>query len=609
MSTPDGAPVPPAPVRAGGRRRLLTGTALVVVLLLAAGAWVVVRGLLAQRHLETARASLGRAPGALADLRLDDAQAEVEQAGRSTARARALTGDPVWRLAAALPVVGDALATGRGVAVAADDLARSVLPGALEGVRLASASGLRRPDGSVDLERLREAGRPVDRSVAEVARVRASVQALPGEGAPASVRSRWADFAGVVGRLEQGLHGTQSVLELAPALLGEDRPRRFFVMVQQSAESRGTGGLIGGYAVVQAAGGRVTVLSQGSNADLRQGPVPPAAGTPADYVRRWSSFRAFDVWQQVNLSPDLPVVARNVAARWAAQGGPPVDGVVAVDAVALALLLRGSEPLRLADGQALRPDQLEGYLSVGQYAGVPLTQSGALQRKDRLSAIAEAVVARLISGGGSSDRLLRGLGDAVRSGHLRLASDDPQLRPHLAEVGLDGALPRDEVPTAYLVVANAAGGKLDQYLERTVDYALGPCTGGRRTSTVRARLLSDLPAVRLPAYVTFRNDVPGQQSRTNRLRVSVYGTPGARLTSATVDGQPLSLVAGGPGPLVEQGEEGGRPVWSAYLELPPDRAREVVLELDEPVLPGAPQVPQQPLLLPLAATVDAVACS
>ena len=42
-------------------------------------------------------------------------------------------------------------------------------------------------------------------------------------------------------------HLDSTALEIAPTLLGEDRPRRFFVLVQQNAESRGTGGLPGGF--------------------------------------------------------------------------------------------------------------------------------------------------------------------------------------------------------------------------------------------------------------------------------------------------------------------------------------------------------------------------
>lgn len=590
------------PVRRPGR-----ALAIVALVLVAVAAWIGVRGLLAQRSLEQARASLASAPQALLDRRLDDARTAIDVAGASTSRARDLTSDPVWRLAAAVPVLGSSLATARGVATAADDVARGVLPAALAGAEGLDPAALRRPDGSVDVALLRTATPSLLASAQRTADVRTALEALPVDRSVGPVAAGHAEVLDSLVQLDSVVGGAADALEIAPALLGEDRPRRFFVMVQQAAESRGTGGIIGGFAVLETSGGRLSLVARGSNADLRQGYVPPAPGTPEDYIRRYEPFGAFSVWQQVNYSPDLPVVARNVAARWAAQGGAPVDGVVALDATALELLLRGAGPIDLGGGRQLPPDQIERYLSLGQYEGVQLTAEGIADRKDQLSDVAESAVDRLTSGGGDSVELLRGLVDAVQSGHLRMASDDPALQPVLARTGLDGALPGGPQPTAQLVLANATAGKLDQFLDRSVHYELGPCQGDRRTSTVRVGLRS-APPPDLPPYVTFRVDAPDGQSRTNLVRVSLHGTSGAKVRSVTLDGQPVSALAGRTPVRLELGEEGGRPVWTLPVELPPDQQREIVMVVDEPVAEGPVRLPEQPLVQPLDATGSSNGC-
>lgn len=55
-------------------------------------------------------------------------------------------------------------------------------------------------------------------------------------------------------------------------------------------------------------------------------------------------------------------------------------------------------------------------------------------------------------------------------------------------------------------------------------------------------------------------------------------------------------------------EEAGVPFWNVELDLPPGRERTVSLELEEPVVPGAPRVVEQPLARPLEATVTGPAC-
>lgn len=579
--------------------RLVLLTMVLAVLL---AGWVAVRAAQAQQELSTARQELGQARTALLNRQAAKAEQAVARAGRSTARARALTGDPLWRLVAAVPVAGRSLKAAAGLARAADGLARSVLPPGLDAARALSPDRLRRPDGSIDVALVQAAGRPVAASSAALSSVRAQLSRLPQqrvlpvlEEARAQLERETEDLAALV-------TGAEQALDVAPALLGQDRPRSYFVLVQQTSEARGTGGLPGGFAVLRADRGRIAVLRSGSNGELVNGPIPLPAGVPAGYARRYAANGAFSLWQNVNLSPDLPVVARVVAARWRAQGGQPVDGVIAVDASGLQSLLAGTPPVRVGPDRQVAPDQLERYLGLEQYVGSrPIDQ---LARKDDLAAVAREAVDR-ITRGGVNEELLRGLIRAVRSGHLRLATDDPALRSRLRKAEVDGALPSGPAPLAYPVIVNAAGSKLDYFLDRSVVYAAGPCRGSSRASSIAVELRNRAPATGLPPYVTIRS-VGGRtvDSTTNEVLLAVYGTSGARLQVATLDGSPVPV--GPQGVLVTR--EAGLPVWQVQLSLPREQPRRLVLQLVEPAGPGLPRVPEQPLARPLRREVRVAAC-
>jgi hypothetical protein len=205
---------------------------------------------------------------------------------------------------------------------------------------------------------------------------------------------------------------------------------------------------------------------------------------------------------------------------------------------------------------------------------------------------------------------VKGLVKAVQSGHLRMTSDDLALGPALRKAGVDGALPRGDRPLAYPVVYNETGGKLDHWLERTITYTAGGCRGPRRRSTITMTLRIVAPRNGLPPYLTIYIDESGRHvSYDAGVVLSVYGTSGARLVSATLDLRPLGSVPERPGdPFLSNASEGGHPVWYLLLKLPRTVARQLVLQLDEPTSIGSPRVPEQPLARPMTATTSVPAC-
>ena len=597
-------------MRSPTSRRLLLRVAAVLAVAVALVGWLGVRGLRAQRALEDARGSLQEARAALLDRDVGRAGTAIDRAAQQTGRARAMTSDPVWRAAAALPVLGPPLVQVRGLAAAVDEVAAGVLPPALSAVERLSGDGLRAPDGGVDLGRVAAAEPAVSAAVQRLQQVRQQLDGLPTSG-PGPVRRARQQLDAQLDGLSRAAGAAQRALRLAPALLGQDRPRSYFVLVQQPGESRGTGGLVGGFAVLRADGGRIAVTAQGSNRELRNGTVARPPGVSADFAYEYAGNRALELWQDVNLSPDLPVVARLVAARWRAQSGQRVDGVLTLDPTALSLLLQGSGPVDVGGGRRVPPAQLVRYLTVEQYRGSGGAGTDQGRRKDGLSQAADAAARRLSTGSGDPSALVRGLVEAVRSGHLRMASDDPALAAGLREAGVDGALPRGPAPVAYAVVENATEGKLDAFLERSVSYTAGPCEGERRPGTIAVTLRNDAPATGLPPYLTVHvdeADTRTTQSTDSAVLLQVYGTRDAQLVSAELDGAPLSSGRGPGTSRLYEGLEAGMTFWQVYVPLPRGQDRRLVLHLDEPVVPGRARVPEQPLVRDQRSTVQVPEC-
>ena len=70
-------------------------------------------------------------------------------------------------------------------------------------------------------------------------------------------------------------------------MLGADGPRTYLLAVQQPAEARGTGGLLGAYAVLRAEQGVVSVVEVGNRGRLEPRVVAePARALDPAYARR-----------------------------------------------------------------------------------------------------------------------------------------------------------------------------------------------------------------------------------------------------------------------------------------------------------------------------------
>jgi len=595
--------------RAGQRRMrrafqvLLVGTGL----LLAAAAWLFTTSLLArsellgaQHDLERLRmssdlvsaehTSRGGAPPHL------DPAVELRTAAMRTNRAHRLTTGPLWYAASRLPVVGAPLRTVRGTADTANRLAHDVLPPLLHAAAQLTA-GTGQGNGHLNLAALRDSAPALDRAARTAAHVRAETDALPrSTWLPEADRAR----AQLADRLDQIVSATAeaaTAARLLPPVLGADGERRYFMVFQNTAESRGTGGLPGAFAVLTANHGQVGFEDFGN--DTAMAHTEAAVDLGADYAAMYGHNGPTRTWVNSNLSPHFPNAARIWAAAWHQHSGQNVDGVIAIDPSALAPLLTATGPTRLPDGTVLTGANVVDLTERTSYA----TYQDTSQRKAFFLTVARAAAAQVLGAGHGSPQLsalMPALRTAMSGGHVLVWSAHPGEQRELESRAVSGVVPEGPAPFAGLVVNNAAGTKLDYYLERDLDWTAAPSTPAGREVTVTVALTNRAPTAALPAYVTQLVDAPDYPTRPgdNRLLVSYFATSGASLVGATLDGRTV---------LLQPGLERGHPTYTLDLELPARSTRTLVLRLLEPPSDRSPTLLRQPLAGPLRATVRTLA--
>ncbi len=566
----------------GNRRRLaLIGLSLPAAGLVLAGGWSAHLGLSVRDHLEAAK-------NAFLLLESEDPRqlaGPLAEARRHAAEARRLTGGPGWWLIAHAPFVGDAATTTQGLAEAADELS-DVLGGVYRrAAPFLTANALSMSNMRQLLDGLDAAAPVLDDGAARLATASSRLAATPADTGVDLLDQARGTALREMDRLHDRLGAAADAAVLLPPMLGHDGPRRYFLAFQTNAEARGTGGLVGAYGVLRADHGRLGI--QRLSAENGLASPTPVVDHGAAYRARYGPS-ATSLLSVSNLSPHFPYAAATWAGLWERRYGHKLDGVVATDPVGLSHLLELIGPVTLPDGETVTAGNVVDLTERTAYARYPNTA----ERKRFLITVAGAVSEAISRSLAEPARLLPVLSRLVDERRIQIWSRDPAEEQRLAATPLGGALPRQPGPFAGLVVNNSAGGKLDYYLRRSLTYSLDACRDdGLRATTVRVRLDNDVPRGALPSYVTGRLDSPqGHHALgSNLLWVSLYATPGARLSGVRLDGHKSAVI-------IEA--ERSHPVYSTLLEFAPRQTRTLEFRLVEPVTAEPPVAPVQPLVRP-----------
>ncbi|OAH49337.1 DUF4012 domain-containing protein [Microbacterium oleivorans] len=555
--------LPPAARTAGRVVVWVLGLALLFVLF--ALGWIAVRGYLAYDHLSSAQK---RAPEIASDLGdLSAAGEAIDEMSRHTAQARELTSDPIWQGAEGVPWMGPQLAAVADVAASVDD----VVTGTARPIAaVATGFGVEAfvpVDGRIDTSVFAALAQPATDGAAVAASARDQVTAIDRAPLVAPIADALDDVGGLLSQVASGTDALARASRLLPSMLGADGSRDHMIIVQNNAEWRTLGGIVGAATFIRADDGRLSIDGQLSSGDFA--PYPESVLDLGEYATIYQA-KPGRFLQNVTQVPDFRLTAE-LAREFAARNDRPVDSVVSIDPVALSYLLEATGPVTLPTGIELTSANAVDYLLNDVYLAYrdPKAQDAVF------AVAASAVFAALTDGDLDPVALIAALGRAGEEHRLYLWSADEADQDILDETTLAGALVASDVDTARLGVYlnDGTGSKMDYYVTPAVQLAWSGCGTGRtsRTLSLSITLTSNAPAdaaTSLPDYITGaeRYGVPAGTARTVG---EVYLPEGFEVASSEI-----TTERGFGGGMV-----GGRQVLSYSVDLKPGDTQTVTIEV------------------------------
>ena len=507
---------------------------MILTFLVLAIGWVTVRGVGAVHDLQQVASSSSKLKEAVGQGDLERAASLSSRIAHHARSAHELTSDPIWTAFGFVPWLGPNFSAVSEVATIADDVASDALVPVLDAAGALDLASLGLSGGTIDVTPFAEiepslADASDTLSAAEEHALRIDVGATlpPLADAVREMRTTVTQAATIVG----SLHGAAALL---PSMLGAEGPRNYVIAMQNNAELRSSGGIIGAIALLHAENGRITLVQQASVPDFPalDTPIPLSEATVALFEDQPGRYM-----QNLTSVVDFTEAGPAIAQRWQDRFGQPVDGVIAVDAVMTENLLAATGPLTFGPFTATK-DTVVSQLLSEIYAAVPDPRA-----QDAVFSQAAGVLLSAALTKADPKDLVAALAESADQRRIRIWSAHEDEQKLLAASSLGGALPVDDTETHVGVLLNdTTGGKMDYYTDAALSVATGTCDG-KPTTQLRVTWTNDAPAdaaTSLPPYVT-ADGFYGVPAGSTRTLVTVYGPEGATPSHIDRDGKEESV--------------------------------------------------------------------
>ncbi|HEY4992576.1 MAG TPA: DUF4012 domain-containing protein, partial [Nakamurella sp.] len=588
--TPPPAPKPKkvAPARPGvtanptsSKRRIIGWSLLAAgVLVLVASAWVGWRTYQAYTHLQTASADVSQLQDEVKDITTVDPNATAQTVAglqAEAAAARSAVDDPIYGVAAGLPFVGPNLGAIRDVTVTVDSLAMNVMPSLVDIANTLQPGELAPKDGAIDLAPIERISPLLQSADVEVNQARDRLASIDRTQLLQPVGDAVQTLSAKLGAASAVTGPGARTARLLPPMLGSEGPRTYLVVFQNPSELRATGGIFGSYAVVKADQGKVTILDQGA-ASRTLGFFDPAAGElSSDQQTLYSQLMA-QYPQDVNFTPDYPTAAALFADMYRIRTGGVVDGVLAIDPVALSYMLVGTPGIDVGEGFTITSDNLVSTLLSTAYER--FDERSQADRDTFLDNATSQVFATVMSGKGDPRSIIDGLRKAADERRVLVYSANAAEQADIEQTGLAGSLDAGVTPPTIGVFMNdGTAAKLGYYLHNEVHVTEGACRAdGRRELQVKVDMRFDAPSSGLPSYVSGTSSP--DQPYVLRTNVLAFAPVGGSVEGAEQDGNGIGI---------GRGEDHSRDVGTATVALSPGSSTELVFTIVGP--PGTTGTP------------------
>lgn len=557
------------------RRRRGLWITLTIVLVLLIGAVVAVllavqtydKAMTVRAKLTSAIPLVSQVADQLTGFDTAGAESTAGQIATLTGEARDQTDDPVWRVMEVVPILGPNLSAVRAATEIADDVSgRIVTP-----LSSTSLDVLKPVDGRVDIAAITDLADKISVAKSVVDGAQERIDGIDRGALVPQVASAIDAFAPQLETATKAMDQVEPLTTILPDALGASGPRTYLVMFQNLAEAQALGGGASSVMQLNVDGGAISIGEQLSSQDFR--------GLESVTVDQ-SALDTFggNLATTFNVStsrPDFPTAA-SIATQFWAQKYPDqkIDGVMAIDPVALSYLLDSTGPVTLTDGTELTSENTVSTLLNKVYFRYPESTVG--EQTDLFFSEASAtILGKILGGDMEPTKMLPAVVKAVGEYRILAYSTDADEQGLLAPTPIAGVLPTDNsdsTTTGVFFQDASIGSKMDYYLDTSVTQSsANRCAASGATFSTQVTLtntITEKVARTLPAYVAANggNRFPLGDFVTN---VYVYGPPGTTVSGASW--------AGGIGSVVQTNDDLGRPVSKVAVQLAPGQSDTVTV--------------------------------
>ena len=396
-------------------------------------------------------------------------------------------------------------------------------------------------DGRIDVDAIAALERPLRRLSEALSEVVAEIDRHDRDPLLPPLRDRLDELRAEASRAQRdALLGAQAA-DVAPTMLGADRPRRYLVLFTTPSEARGRFGFPGSFAEITLDHGQLDLLEHARVSETFTHLKADQAGfdLASELLAPYVDLGPTREFRSVTIPPDFPTVADAAAQLWVASGRAPLDGVLRFDPGALAALLGFTGPVEVEDvPEPLTSANLEQFLVLGQYLQFPVDQA---PRREVLETVSEVTFERLEEGSLPSPRVLVDVfAPLVFGQRFQVVMFDQAADAFLDTVGMRGEFAAPKSDAVLLTTVNSTGNKVDALLERSVRYEAEVDSRGRfLAGTVDVELRNGAPESGLPFYVIGSFTRPPLPPGTNRTTALLYTA--VPIQQLLVDDQPVAV--------------------------------------------------------------------
>ncbi|MGO1255960.1 MAG: DUF4012 domain-containing protein [Microbacterium gubbeenense] len=518
---------------------------IAIIVLVLCGLWLGIRALMVKGDLEAAQRIVTHVQE-----EPDSLRGAMPVLGDYAGSAASVRWDPVWRVAEIIPWAGANL---KGVRLASESLDVAVNDLAVPAFDAMDSGG----DESV-LQKILP--------VLEDAQPRVEKLAEGLDGV--------AQSGSLIGPVRSGVDLVNGIMQsaapaigVAPGLLGAEGEKNYLLVFMNNAESVGLAGSAASQTLVHVDNGNLEITAQAGSGEFNEEGGPVDVEVPQSALDLYSSFLVDHV-NTTPSRPDFPTMASLNKAFWNRDiGDQQIDGVVALDPIALSYILDATGPITITspDGTV---DTLTSDNAVQLLLSEVYARWNSYEAPELVDAFFAGVAAQVFDKIATADFNMMGmvssLGRGIDQGSILFHSFDDETQDFIADERVSGILPTDneETSTVGVYFRDESASKIDYYMRSNIDVTQ-TCTDGSTSFDVATTLHLDIDqgvADALPDYV--KSGTPGWGSSRFRTAVYVYGPPGTTLDEVTVEGREVEIKS-------QDIDDLGRPVAFVWTYLAP----------------------------------------